>query len=119
MKKAQSKTTEPTYFQVSAGPGSTVCVTGTFNNWNPRQYQMLYDADAGIFRITLELPPGRHEYKFVVNGEWRCDPNCPDWVVNEHGTLNSVIIACRRFVLPKKNPQLSFRHWGEASLIAV
>jgi len=99
MKIANRKTTETTYFQVSADPGSDVFVTGTFNNWNPFQCRMLDESGTGIFRIALKLPPGRHEYKFVVNGEWRSDPNYPDWVVNEHGTLNSVIIAYRRFTV--------------------
>ena len=37
------------------------------------------------------LPVGRHEYKFIVDGEWHSDPACPDWVWNEHGTRNSII----------------------------
>ena len=35
--------------------------------------------------------PGQHEYKFLVNNEWRLDPKCPDWIPNDIGTLNSVV----------------------------
>ena len=90
MKKAKGKTTKPIHFQVSAEPGNDVFLTGTFNNWDPSQHQMRDDQGSGTFKITLDLPAGRYEYKFVVNGEWRSDTNCPEWVVNDHGSLNSV-----------------------------
>jgi hypothetical protein len=37
------------------------------------------------------LPPGEHEYKFVVNGDWRIDGSNPQWTPNDVGSLNSVI----------------------------
>ncbi|OGV73818.1 MAG: hypothetical protein A3K19_24565 [Lentisphaerae bacterium RIFOXYB12_FULL_65_16] len=63
-------------------------VGGTFNNWDPKR-SPLKEEQCGLFGATLMLPKGTHEYKFVVNGEWRCDPNCPDWAPNSLGTLNS------------------------------
>lgn len=47
--------------------------------------------DGGVFKTALFLPPGRREYKFVVNGEWRADPECPELATNGRGSLNSVI----------------------------
>jgi 1,4-alpha-glucan branching enzyme len=70
-----------------------VFVAGTFNNWNPRQHQLHDNPNSGVFKTTLMLPPGRHEYKFVVDGEWHVDPNCPNWALNSHGTLNSIVSA--------------------------
>ena len=32
-------------------------------------------SDRGEFSATLELPEGRHEYKFIVDGEWMHDPD--------------------------------------------
>jgi 1,4-alpha-glucan branching enzyme len=78
-------------FQVTAEPGSEVFVAGTFNNWDPRQHRMKDNPGSGHCKTTLVLPPGRHEYKFVVNGEWRVDPDCPEWAPNDQGSLNSVI----------------------------
>jgi hypothetical protein len=37
------------------------------------------------------LPPGRHEYKFVVDGQWLPDPNAQANAFNAYGTLNSVV----------------------------
>jgi hypothetical protein len=37
------------------------------------------------------LPPGRYEYKFIVDGEWIPDPSEPHEVVNAFGSTNSVV----------------------------
>lgn len=78
-------------FKVAAEPGSEVFVAGTFNNWDPRNQPMPANPTSGYYKTAIALPPGRHEYKFIINGEWRVDANCPDWVPNDHGSLNSVI----------------------------
>ena len=78
-------------FRVRADPGSNVYVSGSFNHWDEKA-KKLKDANGdGVYSLSLFLHPGRHEYKFVINGEWHVDPECPDWVVNDFGTLNSVI----------------------------
>lgn len=78
-------------FQMKAEPGSAVFVAGTFNQWDPTQYRLRDKPDSGEFKIKLTVPPGRLEYKFVVNGVWCVDPNCSDWAPNNQGSLNSVI----------------------------
>lgn len=77
-------------FQIEKGPDSDVRLAGSFNNWDPESRRLTPKNGDGTFATTLLLPPGRYEYKFIINGEWQCDPACPDWVPNEHGTLNSV-----------------------------
>ena len=91
MRKSTGSRGKRVSFQVTAEPGSEVFVAGSFNDWNPTQYRMSDNPGSGHCKTTLVLPPGRHEYKFVVNGEWRVDPNCPEWVPNDQGSLNSVI----------------------------
>ncbi len=91
MKKEAGKKGKQISFQISAAPGSEVYVAGTFNNWNPKEHALRDNPHSGIYKAAISIPPGRHEYKFVVNGEWRVDPNCSEWMPNEHGSLNSVI----------------------------
>ena len=45
---------------------------------------------AGHWETTIALAPGRHEYKFVVDGIWKRDPLARVNVWNQSGTLNSV-----------------------------
>lgn len=77
-------------FEVSANPNSEVYLAGTFNNWDPRRHQMKDTRGKGKYTITLMLPKGEYEYKFVINGNWVVDPECQDWARNSFGTLNSI-----------------------------
>jgi hypothetical protein len=71
-----------------------VFVAGTFNGWNPRATPMR--RESGSQRSTeLELIPGSYEYKFVIDGEWCCEPGCESknlacgkCVPNGLGTMN-------------------------------
>ncbi len=91
MRKSTGSKGRKISFQVTAEPGSEVFVAGSFNNWDPTQYRMPDNPGSGHCKTTLVLPAGRHEYKFVVNGEWRADPDCAESVPNDQGSLNSVI----------------------------
>ena len=88
MKKAACKQVE---FQLAATPGSEVVVAGTFNNWDTKKNPMKANPDDGLYRTVIAIPPGNHEYKFVVNGKWCVDPNCTESIPNCQGSSNSVI----------------------------
>ena len=70
-----------------------VILTGSFNGWNEHSLAMT-KVDGG-WRMHLELPHGRYEYKFIVDGEWTHDLANNQKVPNEHGTFNSVIIITK------------------------
>ena len=77
-------------FSVSANPNNDVYLAGSFNNWDAQRHKMKDTRQNGKYTITLMLPSGEYEYKFVINGNWVVDPECQDWVRNSLGTLNSV-----------------------------
>lgn len=87
--KAAIKTQRVT-FSVRAEAGSNVFVAGSFNNWDPTAKAMADKKGEGLYTATLSLAPGSYQYKFVIDGTWCADPECADWIQNEHGTLNSV-----------------------------
>lgn len=64
-----------------------VMVAGTFNNWQP---ETMRKQKNGYYVKNIDLPEGKHEYKFVTDGQWINDPDNPEAVYNEHGSLNSV-----------------------------
>ncbi len=78
-------------FQLATEPGKTVFVAGTFNDWSPDKTPMTDLEAPGRYSVSLMVPKGRHEYKFIVDGVWLIDPECPEWVPNNHGSLNSVL----------------------------
>jgi chromosome partitioning protein len=78
-------------FRLEAEQGSDVRLAGSFNDWDAEALPLTRRNGSGLYSATLLLPAGRHEYKFIVNGEWRVDPQCPDTAPNAHGSRNSVI----------------------------
>ena len=77
-------------FEFKAEPSCKVYIAGTFNDWDACQIKMMDKKGDGTYTASLLLAPGRHEYKFVVNGSWRADPTCGDSVQNDKGSINSV-----------------------------
>ena len=68
----------------------TVCVAGSFNEWKPEKTP-LNQVGNGRWVGDLAIRPGRHEYLFVVDGQWLPDPNAKESVQNPFGGRNSVL----------------------------
>ena len=74
-------------------PGATrVFVAGSFNEWKPERTPLSCAGD-GRWVGNLTLPPGRHEYLFVVDGEWVTDPTAAETVENPFGGKNSLLVV--------------------------
>ena len=82
-----------TTFEVEAPAGSDVFLAGTFNDWDEKRKPLVDKNGDGVFSGTCLLTKGVHQYKFVINGVWHKDPANPNFVLNDHGTLNSVILV--------------------------
>lgn len=67
-----------------------VSIAGSFNQWIPDKMPLSTDGQ-GKWMGSLSLPPGRHEYLFVVDGQWLPDPNAAEVVPNPFGGINSVL----------------------------
>ncbi|MEP6646144.1 MAG: hypothetical protein ABJC12_03580 [Saprospiraceae bacterium] len=66
-----------------------VVLAGTFNGWDEHTTLMQKTVDG--WELKADLPPGRYEYKFIVDGVWMHDPANKEMVRNEHGTFNSIL----------------------------
>lgn len=82
-----STTKKSATFMLDAPESHAVAIAGSFNNW---EAQVMARGRDGVWRITLQLGPGTHQYKFLVDAEWREDPNNPRKVPNEFGGMNSI-----------------------------
>ena len=78
-------------FALKADPQMDVFIAGSFNDWNPKKKRMKPVGANGDYEATMLIHPGRHEYKFVVDGEWRADPSNPEWTNDGMGSMNSVL----------------------------
>ncbi len=78
-------------FTLDEEPSSTVHIAGNFNDWKPDE--MKYHEKKGYFIKTKKLPPGQYEYKFIVNGVWIVDAKNEDFIYNDRGSMNSLLIV--------------------------
>lgn len=71
--------------------GKQVILTGNWDNWAASGQPMRYHADSGVFKCVLDLDPTvAWQFKFVVDGIWRCSldfPTCCD----AQGNANNVL----------------------------
>lgn len=77
-----------------APEAKSVLVTGSFCDWQTNSHALKKDK-AGVWRTTLSLPPGIHEYRFLVDGQWHDDPKCRDRIPNPFGTENCLLHVLR------------------------
>jgi hypothetical protein len=70
-----------------------IFVTGDFNNWEKQSTPMRQTRN-GVWRVELDLPAGsRHEFRYIIDGQWRTDYHADGFTTNVYGEDNSVVIA--------------------------
>ncbi len=83
----------PVLFRFRDPHASTVTLAGDFNGWNTTSHPLEHRAE-DLWVLEVDLPPGRHEYKFFVDGaQWWNDPQAPK-VRNLRGSENSYVDVC-------------------------
>jgi retinol-binding protein 3 len=65
-----------------------VYLAGFFNRWDGTALPMTREGDTWVARI--DLPPGRHAYKFMVDGTWMMDPDNGNREIDFMGNENSI-----------------------------
>lgn len=72
----------------------SAAVVGDFNGWDPKRNPMARSGHGGEWRARLRLPPGVHQYSFVVDGtNWVADPTASNLLEDGFGGQNSVLIV--------------------------
>eukprot|EP00127_Corallochytrium_limacisporum_P000434 Clim_evm10s12 gene=Clim_evmTU10s12 len=79
--------TVPTLFRWRHG-GKMVYITGTFNNWRER---IPLRSSHEEFATIIDLPVGTHHYKYIVDDEFKVNPDTPT-IPDQSGTMNNYIV---------------------------
>jgi len=86
------------------GAGATVHLAGEFNGWSTSADPMTRQAD-GSWTIVKRLAPGRHPYKFVIDGgTWKEDPTAAEFMDDGYGGRNSVVVVAGGATEPMAAP---------------
>jgi len=76
-------------FLFESSDAKEVILVGNFNNWNARKHPMKSNEN-GMWNKSVVIPPGRYEYKFLVDRQWEEDPQNDQTCLNCFGTYNNV-----------------------------
>jgi chromosome partitioning protein len=87
---APRSTPEGVVFSLEAPGARRVQLVGDFNGWLLEANEM---RPAGsVFTQVLKLPPGRYQYLYVVDGDWRPDPMNARLAPSPYGGHNSLLV---------------------------
>jgi 1,4-alpha-glucan branching enzyme len=89
-KSNTNRDTKRQTFSFTAPDATSVQLVGDFTQWQAYPIP-LQRGSGGIWRTTIELEPGEHHYRFLVDGQWRDDPECTLQVPNPYGSQDAVL----------------------------
>ncbi len=79
-------------FELHAPDADQVELVGTFNSWETGDIVLDGPDASGHWTATVELPEGRYEYLFLVDGErWLADPKATAVRPDGFGNMNAMI----------------------------
>ena len=84
--------TQKVTFTILAPEARSVKVVGEFSDWQHRPVE-LKKLKSGQWKATLSLEEGKYQYRYLVDGQWHDDPNCPTRVPNGFGGENCVCVV--------------------------
>jgi 1,4-alpha-glucan branching enzyme len=76
-------------FAITAPTALSVQLVGDFTHWQEKPITMKKER-GGVWKAALELPPGTHHYRFLIDGQWHDDPECTLRVPNPFGSQDAV-----------------------------
>ncbi|PRQ52484.1 putative association with the SNF1 complex (ASC) domain, immunoglobulin E-set [Rosa chinensis] len=67
--------------------GRQAAITGSWDNWQTREPLQNLGNEFVVIKL---LPSGFYQYRFIVDGCWRCAPDLP-WIYDDSGTAYNVL----------------------------
>lgn len=88
----------PVVFYFDSTSARSVSVAGDFNGWEYRPEQpravIMKKNEAGVWQAAAEVPPGRYQYKIVVDYQtWITDPYNTNTIDDGTGNINSLLVV--------------------------
>lgn len=68
-----------------------VFLVGDFNDWTVSDQSRLWESEKGVWQKRVFLSPGKHRYKFIIDGRWVVDPGNDHIEPNPYGGMDSVL----------------------------
>lgn len=78
-------------FQLEHNAAKSVALVGSFSDWAPQAMTR----QGKVWRAVVRLPPGSHQFAFLVDGEWFLPANAPGVVDDGFGQKNATVVIER------------------------
>ena len=85
------QTKEGVHFSYYDPSARDVQLVGDFSDWRPLEKTMIQDQGKHIWTGIIPLEAGTYQYKFIVDGEWKIDPDNTEVVTTPLGARNSAL----------------------------
>ena len=85
------QTEEGVLFSYYDPVAKSVQLVGDFSSWKPVKDIMVQEKANKVWKGIVPLKPGKYQYKFIVDGEWRIDPYNSDVIASDVGVNNSTV----------------------------
>ncbi|KAG6758880.1 hypothetical protein POTOM_035342 [Populus tomentosa] len=93
--------------------GRNVFLSGSFNRWGELIPMSPVEGCPNVFQAIYGITHGNHQYKFLVDGEWRHDELQP-YTTTEYGILNTIQFNMEANFNPEMIPGSSMELDNEA-----
>lgn len=91
-KMDSSEATIRVTFELHAPDAGQVELAGSFNQWQVGSIMLEGPDASGRWTVDMDLPVGRHEYSFLVDGrEWIADPTAMTYRDDGFGQKNAIL----------------------------
>jgi hypothetical protein len=78
----------PFKFEWKEGGGNVEIAASFLDNWK-KQVEMKKNLNTGFFEVTLDVPKGIQQFKFIVDNIWVYSPNYS--IINDKNNINNII----------------------------
>ncbi|CAM6040437.1 unnamed protein product [Sphagnum compactum] len=97
----------PTRFVWPHG-GRRVYLCGDFTRWQETLPLSPVEGSSSVFQVICSLSPGYHQYKFIVDGEWRHDEQQAH-MVDTNGHVNNWLLVTKQphHILPPNSDAIA------------
>jgi len=77
-------------FSLNAPDAQSVLLAGSFCDWELGAVA-LKRQKTRVWKTTVSLEPGTHQYRFIVDGQWHDDPACARKEPNPFGSEDCIV----------------------------
>jgi hypothetical protein len=78
-------------FRLRSGQAAAVTVIGSWDDWASPGQTLTHTRDSGLWEGWVEVPPGVHRYRFLVDGRTVRPPDAPRYVKDDFGEEDAVL----------------------------